>query len=305
MSGLLDERGGEHDYYERTAICGRPRLSWPGGAQLALAFMVSIETYEMDPPAGSFQPPNLPGGFGRGPWPDRRSWSQREYGNRVGVFRLLDLLERHGIPLTPAIDLLTVERCPEIVEALQPRRHAIVAHGEAVTRTVSYRMAEAEEGNLLVRCADVLERTFGTRPRAWHGPEYGGSAATPRLLAEHGYTQLLDWPNDEQPYAMRTAAGPILSIPVPIDHDDVYAQWHRGLSPGRWAAAILAAVDRMIEDGAENRRSLVLNLHPWLSGQPHRIDHIDSLLTALKSRKEIWIADVGAIASAAAATVAG
>ena len=294
MSALPDPTPAEHGLYARTGIAERPPLAWPGGARLALAVMVSVETYEMAPPEGSFQPANMPGGFGRGPWPDLRSWSQREYGSRVGVFRLLDLLARHGIPLTPAVDRLSAERCPEIIEALQPWRQAVVAHGDAVTRTVSHRMARDDEAAMIEGCAATLEVAFGQRPVAWHGAEYGASAETPALLAAAGFTRLLDWPNDEQPYRMATPAGELLSVPVAIDHDDAYAQSQRGLTPARWAAAVLAAVQRM---AAEGGRSLVLNLHPWLSGQPHRISHLDGLLRALKQQDGIWLADVSGIAS--------
>jgi peptidoglycan/xylan/chitin deacetylase (PgdA/CDA1 family) len=294
MSALLDQTPAEHGLYARTGIAGRPPLAWPGGARLALAIVVSVETYEMAPPEGSFQPANLPGGFGRGPWPDLRSWSQREYGSRVGVFRLLELLARHGLPVTPAVDRLSVERCPEIVDALQPWRQAVVAHGEAVTRVVSHRMPPAEEAAMIEGCAVTLAAAFGQRPVAWHGAEYGASAQTPALLAAAGFQQLLDWPNDEQPYRMQTPAGDLLSVPVAIDHDDVYAQSQRGLTPARWAAAVLGAVQRM---AAEGGRSLVLNLHPWLSGQPHRISHLDALLRALKQQGGIWFADVAGIAA--------
>jgi peptidoglycan/xylan/chitin deacetylase (PgdA/CDA1 family) len=221
----------------------------------------------------------------------------REYGSRVGVFRLIETLARHGVRATLAIDAHTaLHRRPIARECL---RHGwdIAAHGWTATQVISSQMSDEEE-RLYVRSAlDAIERGTGVRPTGWHGAEYGESLRTPALLAEHGITHLLDWPNDEQPLTMHTAAGELVSIPMSADLDDVFAHWQRKLTMKRWMQSVMDAVDTLADDGRASGRVLVLNLHPWLSGQPYRTTYVDELLTALKLRNDIWWTSPSGIAT--------
>lgn len=198
--------------YKSKPITQRPPLVWPNGARLAFAVNVCVEHYELAPPKGSFQPPTLPGGFGKAPYPDFRSYSLREYGNRIGVFRVMDVLERHGLQASAAVDAFIARNRPYLVSALKSRACEIVGHGMAVTQVISENMSQTDERAYILSSLDALEQAFGVRPAGWHGPEYGESSRTPGLLAEHGLTYLLDWPNDEQPYQMSTAAGNLVAI---------------------------------------------------------------------------------------------
>ena len=285
-----------HDLFDYQPIGARGGYAWPERARLAVAFVVSIEYYEMRQAPGAAMPLSLPGGFGRGPYPDFRSFSHREYGNRVGVFRLAELLARHGIPATAAIDARSALERPEIVRLCQDHGWELAAHGEAVTRLISSRLEEAEERRQIKASLAAVERAAGRKALGWHGPESGESARTPAILAELGVRYVLDWPNDELPYAMRTPAGPLLSVPMAIDLDDVFATWHRKLSMPRWARSIADALDRLLADGVTQPRALVLNLHPWLIGQPWRITYLAEVLTDLNRRKGIWLATAGQIA---------
>lgn len=300
MSGLemsSDVHGAtEHDYYDRAPIVGRARLAWPEGKRLALAVVVSLEYYEMQPPPDAFIPPNVPGMFGRAPYPDFGSWSRREYGNRVGVFRIMEALDREGIRATAAMDSTVASNYPVIVGQCRHRGWEIAGHGQAVTRVISSDMSEDEERRHLKAALDGVESACGTRPLGWHGAEYGESQRTPALLAELGVRYVLDWPNDEQPYLMRTPSGPLVSMPMAIDFDDVYAIWQRKLPPGRWRQSVEDAVDRLLADGAQNGRLLVLNLHPWLTGHPFRVTYLAEMLASLRRRGGIWFATAGEIA---------
>ena len=186
-------------------ICATEAPTWPpGDARLALAVMVSLEHYELQPPADAFQPVNLPGGMGRAPYPDVRAHSQRAYGNRVGVFRIMRALAQHGIKATAAVDVWTARNCPALVASLVEHGWEIAGHGHAVpprsTREDGPRQTQRKY-ILAPRC--VRSRTCSVaRPAGWHGPEYGESTRTPALLAELGVKYVMDWPNDEQPYRM-------------------------------------------------------------------------------------------------------
>ncbi|HMN79719.1 MAG TPA: polysaccharide deacetylase family protein [Burkholderiaceae bacterium] len=291
----------EHAYYPRSVLHRRAPLGWPAGKALALCLVVSLEYYELRQDPAQFVPPNLPGLFGRAPYPDVGSYSRRAYGNRVGFFRLADSLDRFGCAATAALDSSTARRCPAVVRRCLDSGWEIAAHGFAVNRVVSSRTTQEQERRLIADSVDVLTRTCGTRPVGWHGAEYGESADTPTLLAEAGFEYCLDWPNDEQPVAMQTGAGPLMSVPMSADLDDVNAHWHRRISMRRWAASVLEAVERLAEDGRQSGRLLALNLHPWLIGHPFRMSYVDELLDAITRRDDVWIATAGQAARWAAA----
>jgi allantoinase len=133
-------------------------------------------------------------------------------------------------------------------------------------------------------------------PSGWHGPEYGESAQTPAILAELGLRYVLDWPNDEQPVAMTTPNGSIVSIPMPIDFDDVYALFHRKITAARWQRAIQEGVEQIVMDSAHGGRLLVVNLHPWLTGHPSRIGYVEAFLEFLTRHDRLWLTTTGDIA---------
>ena len=285
-----------HEWFDPSPIVTRKAVKWQGGARLAVGIVVSIEQYEMVQAPGAFLPVTLPGGMGRGPYPDFRSYSLREYGNRIGVFRVMETLDRHGLRATAAIDASVAKEKPVILRECQRRGWEIAAHGNAVTQVITAKLDEAAEREQVSAALAAIERASGKRPAGWHGPEYGESARTPGLLAELGVKYVLDWPNDELPYAMRTPSGPIVSLPMLVDFDDVFAHWYRKLSMARWQSSIADALDWMIADGEKHPRMLVLNLHPWLIGQPWRISYLDAVLADLKRREGVWFATAGEIA---------
>jgi peptidoglycan/xylan/chitin deacetylase (PgdA/CDA1 family) len=288
-----------HVWFPSDSIAARNSVAWPEDARLAFGIVVSIETYELFQPPGAVIPVTLPGGFGRGPYPDFRTYSHREYGNRVGIFRLMETLDRHGVRATAAIDARTASDKPVVVAECRKRGWEIAAHGNAVTQVISSKLAETEERTQIAAALEAIERASGAWPTGWHGPEYGESARTPGILAELGVKYLLDWPNDELPYAMTTPSGPIVSVPMLVDFDDVFAHWYRKLTMARWQQSIADALDQLLADGRTRPRLLILNLHPWLIGQPWRISYLDAVLADLRRREGVWIATAGEIAARA------
>lgn len=277
-------------------VVARQRYAWPENALLAVGIVVSVEYYEMRPQPGAVIPRSLPGGFGRGPYPDFRTFSHREYGNRIGIFRVAELLHRYHLVATAAVDAYTAAQRPEIIDEILRRKWELAGHGQAVTRVISSRLDETTERQAIQATLDAIERVSGHRPGGWHGPEHGESTRTLDLLAELGVRYVLDWPNDELPYTMATRSGPLVSVPMAIDLDDVFAHWHRKLSMTRWARSIAEALDQLLHDGSRHPRALVLNLHPWLIGQPSRISYLEDVLRDLRRREGIWFATAGEIA---------
>jgi allantoinase len=286
----------EHAYYARDAVHALPPMDWPDGKPLALALVVSAEYYDLYPAAGAFTPPNVPGGFGRGPYPDFRAFSMREYGNRVGAFRLMEVIQAAGLKATLAVDSSVALTRSQVVEAAMELGWDVAGHGVSVTEVISEQLTEAQERDYLRRSLEPLRARTGRCIAGWHGAEYAQSSRTPALLAQEGIDYMLDWPHDERVVPMATPDGTILSLPMSADLDDVMAHWHRKISMPRWTRSVLDAAERLAIDGRAGGRLLVLNLHPWLMGQPYRSSHLGDLLDALVRRDDIWFTTTDAIA---------
>ncbi|MDH3680644.1 MAG: polysaccharide deacetylase family protein [Acidimicrobiia bacterium] len=270
--------GLDHGHYEWSPISARAQRQLPGGARLAVSVLVVLEYLEWRPPEGAITNRRLPGGFGPLPFPDYVKHTHREYGHRVGVFRLLDLLERRGIPPTVAIDALTIERYPWLARHVHERGCELVGHGISLSRMISSRMSEAEEQAYIAESLDAVAGVTGGRPEGWFGIEYNESERTPALLAEAGVRYVCDWVNDEQPYPMHVPNGELWSVPLLLTADDAHAMGTRRVPIDRYCRLLVESAEVMADDGG---RHLFIALRPWLSGQPFRARELDRALAAI------------------------
>ncbi len=288
--------GMDHEHYAWSPISTRRVLRWPDGARVALCVLISLDHMEWEPPEGSYQSPTLAGGLGasRGA-PDYPRLTHRDYGHRVGIFRIFDVLAKHGIPPTVAMDALTAEHYPALVRHCQTRGCEIIGHGMSASQMITSEMTEQAERDYIHRSIETLAQATGAAPAGWLGPEYGESARTPQLLAQAGIRYVCDWTNDEQPYRMTTAQGELCALPLMLELDDVHALWDRRVQVDRYEQLLREGFDILYRDGAENSRVLVLHLHPWLIGQPFRIGFLDAALGAMMQRQGVWAAHGSAI----------
>lgn len=282
--------GMDHEHYQWSPLIKREVLRWPEQARLAICILVNLEHTEWQPPAGSVQVVGSVGGLAVRPYPDYTRLSHREYGHRVGIFRLLDTLEKYGLKATVAMDALTAEHYPYLVRHCLQRGCEIIGHGVSASRMISSQMLEQQERDDIHTAIDTLRRATGQAPRGWFGPEYGESARTPQLLAQAGIRYVCDWANDEQPYRMTTPQGELYALPIMLELDDLHAMGERRVPVTRYAAMLQEGFEQLYRDGAQNGRLLVLHLHPWLSGQPFRIRYLDSALATMRRRQGIWAA---------------
>jgi peptidoglycan/xylan/chitin deacetylase (PgdA/CDA1 family) len=287
--------GMDHALYPFSPLPARPPLVWPDGATLAVGLIVHLEVWEDDPPMGSFADPRFVDPYGAFK-PDQRTWAWREYGLRIGIFRMFDVLDRYGLRATLAANAAALDRCPEVTQEAMNRRWEVAAHGSYGTRMISSAMTEAEERSAIAAASDAVLAATGRRPAGWVGQDFGESTRTPQLLAEAGFRWLADWPNDEQPYPMTTVP-PILSVPVQSEWDDVQMLWHRRVPTQRYPAILADGLDVLRLDGARAGRSAVIGLHPWLMGMPHRIRYLDAALAALAQMQGVWHATLGEVAA--------
>ena len=274
--------GMDHDHYDWSPISTRGPLTWPGDNSLAVCAVVVLEHLEWDPPDDAFQLRRLPGGLGRLPFPDYVRHTHREYGHRVGIFRVLDALDAVGVPATVAVDALTAERYPWLVQHCARRGCELIGHGVSLSQAITSAMDETTERAHIERGLGAIEQLTGTRPTGWFGPEYSESARTPQLLADAGVTYVCDWPNDEQPYPMHVDTGELTSLPILLELDDAFAMGQRRVPVYRYAEMITEAADVLRSDGAATTgRLLTIALRPWLSGQPFRIGAIEKALRSV------------------------
>jgi peptidoglycan/xylan/chitin deacetylase (PgdA/CDA1 family) len=293
----------DHDWWDWSPLSRRRVLRWPGGAPLAVCLLVDLGHYEWKPPDGALDAASHTGPMSLNPYPDYPTVTYREYGHRVGIFRVMEVLDRHRVKATVPMDAYTAEHYPLLVEECRRRGWEIAAHGLTQRQAISSRMTEEEERSYIRQSLDAVQEATGTAPLGWLGPEYCESSRTLGLLAEMGVRYVCDIANDEQPYRVKTPTGELYSLPVMMELGDVMMHWNRKVTIERWAAAVREAVDVMRRDGRRNARLLGLNLHPWCIGQAHRIRYLDETLDAILRDGDVWVATGAEIVDAHAASV--
>ncbi len=282
----------DHPHYPYAPSPERPAMAWPGGGRLAVMVLLHLEYWELDPPPGALADPRFQPGFGSFD-PDYRTWSLREYGARVGMKRLLDLLDVLEMPASVAVDAMAARRYAPLLAEIVGRGHEIVAHGRGARRMISSRMTKDEERDHIRDSLDALEAACGVRPTGWLSQDFGHSAHTPQRLAEAGLSYGLDWPNDDRPYWLSTRPA-LLSIPAQVEWDDANL-WSRKVAPWRYPELIADAAEGLAADG--EGRILILALRPWISGVPFRFKYVAEALRALAGQGH-WRATAGQIAAA-------
>ncbi len=276
-----------HDRLPYTALPDRSPLRWPGGERVAVWFVPNIEHYEYLPPESSYRV------FPRTPAPDVREYSYRDYGNRVGIWRMLEAMDEYRIPCTVSLNVAVLEHYPDIGAAMQERGFDFMSHGMYNTRVV-VDMDEDEERELLVACDAVLERHTGHRFRGMLGPYITGNWWSADLMAEQGMTYHADWVHDERPAPLMVRGGQrFVAMPYSYVLNDGLL-FRRTHEVDGYINRAMRAFDRLDREGADGGRVMCLPIHPFLVGQPHRIRHLKRLFAYLRDRGA-WIATASEI----------
>jgi len=284
-SPVMEGHRMDHAVYDYSAL---PQRGHEASSGTLHAFVVLfLEHWELCPPPGAVRDPRMVGEFGSFT-PDYRSWSQREYGLRIGLYRVLDALREAGVQPVVAANAMAVQRLPALVRALQQAGCGWLAHGVAATRMMHSTMSLEEQSRHIEQSIDTLVQATGSHPLGWLSQDWGTTPDTHTLLAQAGIRFTLDWCNDDQPYWLR-ADPPVLAIPLSAEWDDVQCQWLRNIEPRAHAALATSAFARLRAECREHRRDAVfgLSIHPWLSGMPSRIQALRALLSELRSAPDV------------------
>jgi peptidoglycan/xylan/chitin deacetylase (PgdA/CDA1 family) len=226
--------------------------------------------------------------------PDVLNYSWRDYGVRVGIWRMMDIMERYGVKGTVALNSDVCSRYPQIIEEGNRLGWEWMGHGQTNSMLMTG-MDEVQERSLIHDVLDTIERVSGSRPRGWLSPAMSETANTPDLLAEAGVQYVCNWVNDEQPYPMKVRSGSLFAMPYSAEINDIPAFLSYKLSPEEFGQAICDQFDVLYEDGGVTGRVMAISLHPFLIGQPHRSKYFARALQHITSRQEVWLARGGDI----------
>lgn len=281
-SGQLQKAAPDHPHHAWLPFPSRPAMRFSGGQTLGLCPIIAFESHEDRVPDNWPQPNWLTGGVGLRPDPNIARIGQRDYGLRAGWPRLRTALRSAKLCYGAAVDALTAERCPELMEQIAgdvANGHAEwIAHGLSINRPLFDDMRPETEQAYLQETKDRLSAR-NIRPQGWFGPEYSESRRTPTLLARAGFAYTLDWCNDEQPFAMTVPDGALTALPQMADLDDAFAfAAPRGITPQSYASRIALAARGLAQDGRKSARVMIWTMRPFLSGQPFRIGAIETAL---------------------------
>ena len=280
-----------HGRYRYSPISGRPHYDWPDGKRLAFYLAVNVEHFHFGEGLG--HTPSY-----ATPQPDVRNYAWRDYGLRVGIWRLFDLFDELELPACLLVNSAVYDYAPQVLERARVRGDEIVAHG----RTNSERqgdLGEAAERALIHEATATIARHEGQMPQGWLGPWISETKATPDLLKEEGYSYVLDWPLDDQPVWLTTRAGPLLAMPYPVEINDAPALLTRHHTAADFTGMIVDQFDEMLRQSAQQPLVCAISLHTPIVGQPFRLAQLRRALQHVRTQADngqVWFTRPGEIA---------
>lgn len=285
-----------HGRFPYSGINDRPDFTWPDGKRLAVYVALCVEHFSYGSGLGLAYSPGLS-------HPNSYNWGWREYGNRVGGWRLIDLFDEYQLPLSVLLNTACYDHCPELVAAHRARGDEIVGHGRTNSEHQNGLSEDAERA-LIGDVTEAIRQHERRAPGGWMSPGAHPSLVTEDLLAEAGYRYTLDWPIDDQPVWMRTRNGPLLSLPYPHEVNDVpMVVLHDGTATA-FADMAIDNFDEMLRQSAKQPLVYGITIHTFIVGQPFRLKQFRRVLEHIsKFRDDIWFTTAGDIAGHYASVV--
>ena len=278
-------KGLDHDRFPHRNLPQAKPVIWPGKARVALWVAVHMGHFPMDMSGKPFTPP---GGMER-PYPSYWDYTQRDYGNRIGVYRLMKALDASGLRATALMSAALAPRYPALLKELAASRWEIAAAGVDMGKLHHGGLSEAEERALVKQAVDTL-RGAGLAPRGWHSPAHSQSMRTLDLVAEAGLDYVTDWVNDDMPYAVTTSAGGLTAMPLAWDLSDQRLLFQQHMATEDFIDQVKRAFATLYAEAAATGggRILTLTITPWLMGQPHRIKALGAVLDHILAHAGVW-----------------
>jgi len=287
----MREGAADPELYAYSPYRNRPKLTWPGGKTVAVWVSPNLEFYEIDPPANPHRK-----AWGK-PHPDVVGYGHRDYGNRVGHWRMAEAMSRHGFKGSVSLSVALCQHIPEVVADAAARGWEFFSHGIYNTR-YSYGMDEAQERAVIEDSIRTVREATGQTIRGWLAPALTHTPRTLDLIAEYGLTYTCDLYHDDQPGEVNVKSGRLISMPYSLEVNDHYGLFVYNMSPRDYAKALIDQFDRLAAEGEASGTVMCIPLHAYLIGQPHRIGAFEEVLRHIAADGRAWITRSGDIADA-------
>jgi len=263
-------------------------FSLPGGARVAFVIYVNIEHFPLDVP----QPAHAVYPGTQHMVPDILNYGWRDYGNRVGIWRLFDLLDSFNLRASVNLHADVCHEYPEVIAAGSARNWEWNAQGHTASSILNG-MSDSDAQAVIQSSLAVIAEATGKQPKGWLGSHLAETFATPDLLAEAGIEFVSDYACDDQPFAMKVRNGNLISMPYTLEANDVPAILGKGLSAPEFAELIMDQFDVLYEEGATIPRMMPISLHPFISGHAFRVKHLRRAFAHIKSHDKVWFGTCG------------
>jgi len=265
-----------------TPINRRPQLKWPNGARVALWVIPNIEFFSLKKPL-----PGHPWEKASGDAPTVRAWGQRDYGNRIGIFRVMEVLTKHGIRATATVNSDICDHHPQILEDASKLGWEFMGHNKTNTVRLSG-LSYDQEREVIHDSLERLAQVTGKKPVGWLGSGLAETWNTLDVLAEEGCLYVSDWVNDDQPYLMDIKGKQLVYLPYSYEINDSPQLYYRDRSIDEFETMIKRQFDVLYREGEHSGRVMAICLHPFIIGTPHRIGGLDSALEYICSHAGVW-----------------
>jgi peptidoglycan/xylan/chitin deacetylase (PgdA/CDA1 family) len=272
------------DRYDDSFIFERKPFAWPGNATLAVWAAPNVEVWRYDSPAGQAVSPNNGNVV-----PDVINYAWREYGMRVGLWRIADTLDAAGIKATVALNAAVVDTHPKAIAEMQKRGWEFMGHGTTNSENLAGLNVDAER-TVIRTVLKTIEQATGQRPRGWLGSSLAETYNTLDILAAEGVVYCGDWNADDQPYAMKVKTGRLFSIPYCMEINDISLFMRKGYTGEQYRQSVVDQFDTLYADSAKQPRVMGIPLHPMITGQPLRIKYLERALAHMKRHERVWFA---------------
>ena len=271
------------DRFDYTPITARRPFKLPKGARIVVWTIVNVEEWDIEKPMAR-QYLTAPQGVAT--VPDVPNWAWHEYGMRVGIWRIMEALAKRKIRATTAINANVCRAYPAVAQAMRDARWEFMGHG--VKQGALHLVPDQRQ---VIRESIALIREFtGKKPKGWLGPGLTETWETLDVLAAEGIEYVSDWVNDDQPYQIKTASGPLVSVPYTVELNDIVMMVIQHHSSAEWLQRAKDQFDRLHAEGARSPRVMALAVHPYISGVPHRMKYFEAVYDYIRKQKGVWMA---------------
>ena len=280
------------DRYDDSFIFERKPFTWPGNKTLAVWIAPNVEVWHYDSPAGTGVSPNV-----RNIVPDVINYAWREYGMRVGLWRIAEVLDAAGVKASVALNSAVCETFPKAMEEMTKRGWEFMGHGITNSESLAGLTPEKEK-EVIQTVLKTIEQATGRKPRGWLGSGLAETYNTLDILAEEGVTYCGDWNNDDQPYPMKVKKGKLYSIPYCMEINDIPLFIRKGYTGEQYYRSVIDQFETLYADSKKQPRVMGIPLHPMIIGQPLRIKYLQRALAHIKKHDRVWFATGGEIIDA-------